>query len=871
MRFSIVLLLLLGALQGLGAFLATILVQADPKNAVFLGFSAARLALLMLLLVLALALLLLSLLAARSKRLRERLSERLLQHRKITLPILAALALASYVLIMLPGSRFGAYQFHHQRLLPALVWLCLFSIELALWTLQDSLQRWTKKEIRAVLRPSLRPVGFSIAAVLLLAAWIRLSGTGIRVDALHWEQAGTPILAWQFQLSLLAALCAWLAGGVTSHRAARPAWQAKAVDILIFLAIWGLSAFTWNSLPLSSNDYTTFNEQTSQFYPVSDARRYAFMGQSVLHGQSVLAKEDKLLYILFLSGIQRFTGLDYLRTVSVQSALLALLPALLFVLGKLLRGRDLGLLLAGMALFKEMNAIRLEKQLALSHSKVLMTEVPAELIAILLTIAVFLWLQNLENRPSRAVWAGLALGAACLTRLNFYLFGPALVFFSFLRYWQAGKMKAWLPAVSHFTLATLLVVVPWNVYTIRDLGMPYSLSKYVKSLEGREFPVDLPGLDGNNGNSSGRAGVGHDGNGGYDFHRAEGGYEKSGGYDTRPTVGDGDSQDAEGLGFVSIVLSHQVHNSIMTAFMLPFTFQYQDLDFLMVKRMWIAESAWNGRLNPVETVRMLINLVLLGAGIGLAIRRFGLTGLVPLFLHLGYHLSNGLARTSGGRYLIPVEWGLYLYYALAALSLAAALARWLGARGEAGGAEPAEPRQTAKRPPALLLPLGAGLLVLILLLPKGTQYRSYGAEEVNRMLQQLDPTGAEGIGLSSLQAYLAEEDHFALSGKVLYPAMEDEIDKHPHGGWIAIAYPHLSFSFISPELFPAIFPLEEVEQPLPLQAGAEVILVGCKTNRPLASGSYLEAALLIVLEDGQPVQLLRASGSQEIQCPLVVQ
>jgi hypothetical protein len=77
----------------------------------------------------------------------------------------------------------------------------------------------------------------------------------------------------------------------------------------------------------------------------------------------------------------------------------------------------------------------------------------------------------------------------------------------------------------------------------------------------------------------------------------------------------------------------------------------------------------NGKLIPwryfwLYGFFLAANLIILSIGIGAAWKRVRFAALVPLMVFLFYNLANAFARTSGGRYIVPVDWVIYFYYAI---------------------------------------------------------------------------------------------------------------------------------------------------------------------------------------------------------------
>ena len=57
-----------------------------------------------------------------------------------------------------------------------------------------------------------------------------------------------------------------------------------------------------------------------------------------------------------------------------------------------------------------------------------------------------------------------------------------------------------------------------------------------------------------------------------------------------------------------------------------------------------------------------LNIFFITLGISVAWRQEKLVGLIPLAMFMFYDLSNGFARTSGGRYIVPIDWIVTIYF-----------------------------------------------------------------------------------------------------------------------------------------------------------------------------------------------------------------
>jgi len=74
-------------------------------------------------------------------------------------------------------------------------------------------------------------------------------------------------------------------------------------------------------------------------------------------------------------------------------------------------------------------------------------------------------------------------------------------------------------------------------------------------------------------------------------------------------------------------------------------------------------------MTGLSAFMLMLNLGLVAFGIGTAFQSDRLRGLLPVGVLLLYLTANSLARTSGGRYVVPVDWILVAYYCVAMAEL----------------------------------------------------------------------------------------------------------------------------------------------------------------------------------------------------------
>ena len=73
---------------------------------------------------------------------------------------------------------------------------------------------------------------------------------------------------------------------------------------------------------------------------------------------------------------------------------------------------------------------------------------------------------------------------------------------------------------------------------------------------------------------------------------------------------------------------------------------------------------WDGSFTTSALVFFILNIFFIVLGVSIAWDKLHLPGLAPLAIFIFYNISTGLARTSGGRYLVPMDWIISMYFLL---------------------------------------------------------------------------------------------------------------------------------------------------------------------------------------------------------------
>lgn len=534
--------------------------------------------------------------------------------------------------------------------------------------------------------PELLRVAGLYGLFLLLAGALELHLSRIEPDPVGWNTLGTPLLDTQvlfvFLIGLLlVGLGKWAAKNRPPEN--RVSWK---LDALIFSLLWIAAAWYWSTLPLAANWYVSAPRYpTFSFFPNSDGMVYDTTAQSLLIGEgyqsSHLPYPRRPLYDLFLFGLYLLRGQDFESVVALQAILFGVFPALVYVLGKAMHNRLAGILAGLLVLLREGNALAMTGVITVSHSKMAMSDFPTGIGVALLAWIAFRWL-NAPETPQRLrliLAAGGILAAAMQIRFETGVFIPILFGLALL---QLPRMRTrYVTSLIAFLACMGLVLAPWVYRNWKTTGMIFLetpdarigfLLERLRQISDDEAPQILPPAE-----------------------------EESEGQNlvprqkTSPTA----APQTTTPSFFQILINHWTHSQAQAILLFPTTYRLFDSAIGLlghrdpatfwaqccsgrdyVKRLPYWEwGKWSGEIPPQSVVPILVNLYLLAVGFRQAWKKARWNALLPAGMAFGYYFANGLARTSGGRYLQPVDWVWIVYYSIGLAHLAVGLFRLFGA------------------------------------------------------------------------------------------------------------------------------------------------------------------------------------------------
>jgi hypothetical protein len=240
----------------------------------------------------------------------------------------------------------------------------------------------------------LRSSGIIFVFLLVLGIGVVISGIGIEPDKIGWDAPGVPILPLQVGLiwglaAVLLLLESWLRTRETSNKVKIIA------DLLLSVLIWGFAFTLWAREPLTPDFFAPEPRPPNyEIYPHSDAALHDSTAQHLLIGEGFPGVARKPLFALFLAFLHGIAGQDYMDVIILQVAVLAFLPVFIYWLAKILHHRVSGWIAAGIIILRERNAIALSGEIGVSHAKLMMSDLPAALAIVILTLLIVLWLKD---------------------------------------------------------------------------------------------------------------------------------------------------------------------------------------------------------------------------------------------------------------------------------------------------------------------------------------------------------------------------------------------------------------------------------------------------------------------------------------------
>jgi hypothetical protein len=669
------------------------------------------------------------------------------------------------------------------------------------------------------------------------------SGFGVYAPEDYWYGAGVPIMISQ--------LIAAIIGGILFLYAERR-WHFRRFDLLIFLLIYGGTAVLWAREPLQESFLFIGPYAPNRvLYPFADAALYETASQFALVGQNFLFYNgpffERAVYVSLLTYLHSLVGQDYEALMAAQAAIFAVFPAVVYLIGRSLDSRTIGFAAALVATLRGANSIAASNMIDMANPKMMLTDFPAAIGVGLTVLFTIEWLRQPRQKWHYLLWLGGVLGISIMLRTNVLVLLVLIALFAAIRF--PTQWKEWLLASALLLLAVLAVTLPWEIRNQSLGGTMYSsfVTKFQSVIDRRYRPPSMPN------ESSLQKEI-------LSSLTLKQSQPLLALYPAGRVI-----QEPSCNTIACFVPNHFLHNILTSILVLPTSFTLDDLRHAVrgVYPFW--RQDWDGSFPGGSFLLFAVNIFFITLGIAVAWKWQRLRGIVPLAVFLIYNLSNGLARTSGGRYIVPVDWIVTVYFLIGVfqtLSLAAAV---LGARwtlfSQPVKHEP--PGQGFARNNWL-----RGLVILVILFGLGvlvplaeTLYASrYQNVDPGRILAEHEAQLASaGLDRQQVTSFLQDPNAELSIGRALYPRyyIENQGEVHFYPV-VVMGFPRTTFTLIGPKGEQGI--VLPGEKPEHFPHTADVLVLGCREQL------YVDALAVIVLDERGA--LYTRSPESPLQCPL---
>ncbi len=762
-----------------------------------------------------------------------RFNERLngLTHDRRINVLLPVLWIIFYVLAFLPED-IGRWTAIYARLEPIFgFFFVIISITWLYWLFVSRQREITLvKEGKHAITAALTVFVIFVLTILV----IFFTGMGIGPGTQFWGKAGVPILHWQI----------WIAGGMAvvwifaQQKENRLAFILNK-DFLVIGLFWIISFSIWQNIPLAVSRYSTaIYPPNFVSYPYSDAADYAGQAEAILVGRGFpYGFIDKPLHLVFLSFLGLLAGKDFGLMIGFQVAVLAIIPSLVYLLTSKIASRPSGIFAGILSLFMQANNLLLTNRIQMTNVKMAMSESLTCLMLLLVALAICSWWKNPKAGWGFPAMAGAVLGLASLVRLNVLVIAP-FVFFTWLISSGVKNRKVWNSAVI-FTVFCILPLVPWSIRTQVVLHNPIEFVKsktegvllnerYRNLIDNKE---DTPPIPTNN-----------------------------------PSNGAVSTPKSKGItALIEPMVKSGFHNLVTVALVLPGSTAHSGLDETVRLPYW--DQEWNGTFAPGGLLVLFLSLLVVVLGFAVVWKKYHVISLIPFLILFPYLLANTLSLVSGGRYIVPVDWVLPIYYAI---GLTVAI-DWLLQPVTATSRTfiPSTDMHRETRTGNFSIRIGLGVVLVISLLPMvlsfsiPERFSTVEPEQVLGEIRSLDITLPENISANDLEMFLSEKDSSFKYGRALFPRWMRSGEGDTAGAGSAFStlpFDHLSFTILSDTAYPFDVVLP-INQPVDFFPNAtDSIIVGCKNK------AYFDA-ILVILKTPNPVVYYRPDVTH-LTCPL---
>ena len=818
---------------------------SEPGNALFVGLSLSRLIFALALLIISIFFVSITMKALKDAEWAEKSFELWFGGGRFgqTIAWLASISFGlSWIGYFLPSYRAETIINSWGRIRPAIVFILLASFaSLAVIFIKRS--KFSIQRIRVS-----KPVKFSLAlffVCLVILGMMLYSGFGIYALEDFWYGAGVPILTSQLIVAILAGVFFLWFEKKTER------WPSRHADLVFFLLIYAITAILWAREPLQKSFFFIGPYAPNHtIYPFSDAASFDAASQFALIGQRITIFNgqffERSLYISFLVYLHALFGQNYEYLAAVQAGIFAIFPALIYLIGRSLNTRAIGFASAVIATLRGINSIAASNMIDMANPKMLLTDFPTAIGIALIVLLTCEWLKKPAQKWHYALWIGGVIGLTMMLRTNALLLLLLIPLYAALRLWP--ERKKWLISCFLVILAIFAITLPWELRNQAIGGRMYGriFDKIDNVLRERYRPPAQP-----------------------DSYLPQKISSLSFKEIAALLALNQDIENGEISKICNSVVcfapTHFLHNVVTSILILPTSPLLDDLRHTVKGNYPYWRPDWNGSFTVPSLFWFVLNIFLISLGVGVAWQHQRLSGLAPLAIFVFYNLSNALARTSGGRYIVPIDWIISIYFIIGILYIVKSAADFanlnLGPLFEIHNQEISRINSNnySLFKIILILALLFGLGSLIPFSEKLYPQRYEDFDFTKALAERQQQIANTGLELKDIKEFLQKSSSQILVGRALYPRYyrmnQGEIHAYPY---VVMGFPRLTFTLIGTQGEQGV--VLPGDKPRYFPHGADIVVIGCKEQ------NYLDALVVIILD--QKGSVYTRSPASDLQCPL---
>jgi len=685
------------------------------------------------------------------------------------------------------GAQIGSYKVYYYKPLISVLLLFLVKVEILLRLKSSHSTNVSQKQAWS------RWLIFFLIIILILG----LLQTDLQpvLDASFDSSIGAPIFLIQCLIIVNAVVLVWL----VSNAFLKKTKQLIISDYILVCLIFIFAVVLWSSTPTPTNHYLhDSNLEEGVYFPYSDARDYDTNAQFMLNGYGLAGGKalQRPLLSFFLGILHLLAGQNYSSVINAQILFYSLIPIGLYLLGKRIKQREAGLMMALLFIFRETNQVVLSGQLTLSSVRLLMSELFMTAFLVMLTYVASKWLQN-PGSKNYALFSGLVLGFATLVRLQVIVLAALLVIYLVIL--AFNNKRALFQGLIWFSAGLLIIVLFWiGRNGIRSGEFVFENSSYFS----------------------------------YHLNRF-GSLVKS--EESIP-----EATDVQPIGFIRQALAHATNSAFSSLYQFPWNLNFEQA--IDPNKITDIENGFypNLGLKPSEWVWISIHTVFISLGIIKAYLKKSWIGLLPAGVYLFYNGFAAAMGFSGWRFTQPVDWVLLFYWSIGILGV-------IHRTANIAAIEQVDPKSDNnisirewKTASLVLLAIMAGLF-----LPFGESlFTKLPAETDKGVLLESINISSKTPEVERLLTLGSTDKSYVFEGKMMYPVyLEIERDFFLHklqGTEASKLRPVLAFDvFSGPNRYSFYLPMAEKPEFIP--HNLPIIVIGCPSDKHArAYGVYVQ-------------------------------